>query len=246
MMRRWFLKTFAGGLGLWASSKPELGEATIIREAERDELNNFKLVSLDEEELAKRQISALDVGEVVIHSGRIRACDPLSYPDFPQLERQVPRGQYAVRLYKAFGRVAVATLRIAEGTPTVWESAKHEGRGEYRNMPVIGYPVDAGMGSYADSDAFAQMTRRIAAVASTAGDTSVNYYDDVVASELKDDDWVLHRPMADNALNVAMFSSGWGDGYYSVYWGLSDTGSPLVLLTDFVVLENADGRKEPD
>ncbi len=45
---------------------------------------------------------------------------------------------------------------------------------------------------------------------------------------------------------MAIFWSGWGDGFYPVFWGLDKDGRPLVLLTDFQVTENADGRREPN
>lgn len=39
-------------------------------------------------------------------------------------------------------------------------------------------------------------------------------------------------------LNVMIFSSGYGDGFYASYWGFDDTGSPVALVTDFRVLDN--------
>ena len=53
---------------------------------------------------------------------------------------------------------------------------------------------------------------------------------------------MLHRPLKDLDVNVAVFSSGWGDGFYASYWGEDEAGNVLALVTDFGVLENGDGR----
>jgi hypothetical protein len=36
---------------------------------------------------------------------------------------------------------------------------------------------------------------------------------------------------------VIVFSSGWGDGSYPSYFGLDAEGTPLVLMTDFQILD---------
>ncbi len=99
-----------------------------------------------------------------------------------------------------------------------------------------------------DVDAFAQMKRRVAKLRAERSDKSVNYYNDVIATEVavNDEEWTLHQPMSDSDLNVAIFHSGWGDGVYPVLWGLSAEGEAMVLFVDFTVMEDADGRKEPE
>lgn len=211
--------------------------------------SNLDLASLSDEELGARSIRPLDIGEVVIETGRVRACDPLSYPDFSPLARTIPPGRYPVRLYFAFDRVAAAVMRIAPGVPASWEPATNDPAGKYGSMlNVGGYPVDAGMGSYMDEGVLAQMDRRIGLEQAKKPGESINYYDDVTAEAIQanNHDWAMHKPMDDSDLNVAMFASGWGDGFYTVMWGLSADGKPLVLLTDFNVIANSDGRKEPE
>jgi len=58
--------------------------------------------------------------------------------------------------------------------------------------------------------------------------------------------YALHRPVAGKKGNVAIFWSGSGDGSYPVFWGMDKEEHPLVLLTDFQVIENADGRRRPN
>ena len=53
----------------------------------------------------------------------------------------------------------------------------------------------------------------------------------------------MHNPIDGNPLNVAIFDTGFGDGSYRSFWGLDSAGQPLLLMTDFEVLKNADVRE---
>ncbi|PDT36956.1 hypothetical protein CO671_11210 [Rhizobium sp. M10] len=176
--------------------------------------SNFELVTLGDAELSGRSIGVIHMGNVELTSGRIVAADPLAQPDRPALARTVAPGDYPVTLYQAFGRIAAAGMRFAEGKPDHWELAVLPGQD---------------LATLKDDDA------------------DINYYDDVLAADLDANKghYALHRPMAGKRGNVAVFWSGWGDGFYPVFWGLDKDGRPLALLTDFGVIENADGRREP-
>jgi hypothetical protein len=45
-------------------------------------------------------------------------------------------------------------------------------------------------------------------------------------------------PDATKPDNVAIFSSGWGDGVYTTYVGLDEHGEVVCLLTDFEIIES--------
>jgi len=211
--------------------------------------SHFDLVSLSDAELSARSIKTVDMGNVELTSGRIVAADPLAQPDRPALAKTVPVGEYPVRLYEAFGPVAAASMRLAEGKPDHWKLATIPGQdvGTLKDDEIFGYPVDAGLGSYMDADTLDLIDQREQLVQAQKPGSDVNYYDDVVASELDANNGVyaLHRPVAGRKGNVAIFWSGWGDGFYPVFWGLDKDEHPLVLLTDFQVIENADGRRKP-
>ncbi|MGR9170478.1 DUF4241 domain-containing protein [Rhizobium sp. KDH_Rht_773_N] len=211
--------------------------------------SNFDLVSLSDAELSARSIKTVDIGNVELTSGRIVAADPLAQPDRQALARTVPAGDYPVRLYEAAGRVAAASMRFGEGRPDHWELATLPGQdvATLKDDEIFGYPVDAGLGSYMDADTLALIEEREQQVQAQKPDSDVNYYDDVLASELDANKgaYDLHRPVAGKKGNVAIFWSGWGDGFYPVFWGVDRDEHPLVLLTDFQVIANADGRREP-
>jgi hypothetical protein len=211
--------------------------------------SNFALVSLSDTELTARKITTIQMGSVEITSGRVVAADPLAQRDRPAFTRTVAPGYYAVTLYQAFGRIAAASMRFADGTPVRWELATIPGQdvATLKDDELFGYPVDAGVGCYMDADTLALLDEREAKTQAEKPGSDINYYDDVLAPELDahEGKFALHQPIAGNPGNVAVFWSGWGDGFYAVYWGLSEDGRPLVMLTDFQVVANADGRKEP-
>ena len=153
-------------------------------------------------------------------------------------------------LYQAFGRIAAASMRFAEGKPDHWELAVLPGQdtATLKDGEIFGYPVDAGLGCYMDADTLDLIGEREQQAQAQKPDADVNYYDDVLASDLEANKgaYALHRPIAGKKGNVAVFWSGWGDGFYPVFWGLDKDGHALVLLTDFSVVENADGRKRAE
>ncbi|MBB2717296.1 UNVERIFIED_ORG: hypothetical protein GGE64_003291 [Rhizobium etli] len=211
--------------------------------------SNFELVTLGDGELSGRSINVIHMGNVELTSGRIVAADPLAQPDRPALARTVAPGEYPVTLYQAFGRIAPASMRFAEGRPDRWELAVLPGQdpATLKDDEIFGYPVDAGVGCYMDAQTLALIDERQAQVQAQKPGADINYYDDVLAADLDANKsiYALHRPVAGKKGNVAVFWSGWGDGFYPVFWGLDRDGHALVLLTDFGVIENADGRREP-
>lgn len=234
----------AGGLmrsvGLAASVVPSLSIAAQWDPSQAS--SNLGVFALSDAELVERQITVTPIGELVLPTGEIIACDPLTTgTDWPALSRKVKPGHYPVSLLEAQGRVAGAVLRFRPGTPVRWELATLPGQdvSTLKGEEAFGYPVDAGLGSFMDKTAMALMSAEQDKLKADQ-----NYYDDVLAAQFapNQDRFAMHHPVTGNPLNIAMFWSGWGDGIYPSFWGLDAAGEPLLLLTDFGVLENADGR----
>lgn len=205
--------------------------------------SNLGIFGLSQAQMAEREITASPIGELDLPTGEIIACDPLTTGmDWPVLNRKVKPGRYPVSLIEAQGRVAAAVLRFRPGTPVRWELATlpDQDTSTLKDDEIFGYPVDTGLGSFMDKTAMVLMSEQQDKL--QAGQ---NYYDDVLAVEFapNQDRFVMHHPVAGNPLSIAMFSSGWGDGIYPSFWGLNAAGEPLLLMTDFDVLENADGRE---
>lgn len=204
--------------------------------------SNLGVLDLSEAQLTEREIVVTPIGELELPTGEIIACDPLtSDVETPALSRRVKSGRYPVSIFEAQGRVSLAALRFKAGKPVRWELATVSGEdvAALEGDEVYGYSVDAGLGSFMDKIAMKLV----------AGEQENlkygDYYGEVLATKfaLNQDRFLMHQPVAGNSLNIAMFSSGWGDGSYPSFWGLDAAGEPVVLMTDFGVLENADGRE---
>lgn len=209
---------------------------------------NLEVPSLPPAELAARKITTVEIGKLVLPTGRIVACDPLvAGDDWPALERTVLPGTYPVAIFEAKGRVAMATVRFGAGNPAKWELATVPGEkvDTLKADEYFGYPVDAGLGSFMDVEAQALFNKRGKQAANQ--DPNFNVYDDVLAAEFapNDDRFAMHQPDPNEKANIAMVWSGWGDGYYPSFWGLDAAGKPILLMTDFQVLENSKPPLDP-
>jgi hypothetical protein len=168
----------------------------------------------------------------------------LVYPETEPFLRTVPAGTYQVEL--AIARVApddercAAARLVISDRPTVrWEPAVIEGAPPLRPDQLPIYGVDAGVGSF--MDAACRDTLR-AAMDPSRIETS--YYDDVLHKELDKKrptvDWTLHVPDPARPHNVAIFSSGWGDGMYATYVGLDAGDRVTCFMTDFQIVDPID------
>jgi hypothetical protein len=185
----------------------------------------------------------VSIGKLHVSTGSIVACDPFACSSAVAFSRRIPPGEYEVRLHRvdlgaAGPRIASARLIIQPDAPiATLEAAAIEGNGP------LDYFVDAGLGSFMDEAARAELARVIDEFYRAHPDG--NYYTDILAAEFKrsalspDDpgdigDWTMHK-FPGTAHNVAMFASGMGDGAYKSYWGLDSNGEIVALLTDFAI-----------
>ena len=213
---------------------------------------NAVVVTLSDEELAKRKIYRKQIATVHLTSGQIVVCDPLVQPERPPMIQKVPPGDYPVILYMA-SYPGVAEIRFSDQPAVHWEMALIEGQklGDLNDDEVFGFPVDTGLACVMDANAQLNMKMREELEKKKKQDDDLNYYDEVLALDLDRDssddiDWCNHYPIGGNPHNCVVFKSGWGDGYYASYWGFDKTDKPSVLLIDLNVFENGDARDEYD
>ncbi|PDQ19141.1 hypothetical protein CN311_21055 [Mesorhizobium sanjuanii] len=194
------------------------------------ENSNLGVFALSEAEMAERKIIVTAIGELELPTGEIIACDPLiTGLERPVFSRKVRPGCYPVTLLEAQGRIAAAVLRFDTGLPVRWELAafvRDVGTSSWKS----GFIVDDNVASFMD--------KSIQTLVSDQEELD-GYLADVACSF---DRFRMDNPVDGNPLNIAVFNTGFGDGNYYSFWGLDAAGEPLLLVTDFEVLENADGR----
>ena len=187
-------------------------------------------------------LSTVPAGGLLLPTGRLVAADVYFLDREPYI-RRLPAGRHPVVLLSVarpadvIRSVAAAMIRVGPGDPVSWELALVPGQAPAALQPgeFFGYGVDSGLGSFASAEAAATVT---------AGDFDA-YSDQVHHGMFPSDDvvdWnITVEVVVDPAsgANVIAFSSGFGDGAYPTWFGLDATGEPLVVLTDFEILEGS-------
>lgn len=135
-------------------SEKELNSRTDFEKAFQESYS-FKY-EMPEEGLQTVEFSVNFIGELILTSGQLIACDPLLQPDTRRVfSRTLPQGKYPILLSLAGfkprkeRRIACAMLQVTQQKPVKWELATVDNRAkEYQ-----GYGVDSGTGGFMDLDA---------------------------------------------------------------------------------------------
>jgi len=227
-----------------------------FRKKEKEVLSHADYnIIFDNKVVEDSKIELVNIGLLNVPTGQIVVCDPLVNPGAAPLTRKIPTGKYPVKIYVAktekYGdRYAIAKLEIKADKADKWVMALREGekiselkeQGDY-----FGFPVDAGLGGFFDLRSGVEYNKFLDEF--IKNNPGKNFYEDFFEAEFKknsnkpndfsdpDDigDWVNYQfPGTD--LNITIFHSGFGDGYYPAYWGIKNDGTVVSLVIDFHVL----------
>lgn len=195
-------------------------------------------------------IECRPIGKLFLPSGRIVACDPFLVYDADPFERKVKPGRYPVRLSIAHlgtdQRIAAATIAFApRKKPREWWMAMTPNprtsrcirRGNIVSIErVSDLIVDYGCASFMDAEAARRLNQKWA----KDGDYIYRLAELMRPNYGDTREWAMPILDPKKGLNLAMFSSGVGDGGYFSYWGYDKshdgTREPVCLTIDFGVL----------
>ncbi|EJR45840.1 hypothetical protein IIM_05026 [Bacillus cereus VD107] len=199
-----------------------------------------ELSKLDSEVLRSEALDQLKVT-----SGKIIACDPLIFNKNP-FEQTIQPGTYPIVTWwhKKDGIIAGAELKLSESKVIEWKMATKPGQNvsELEEGYIFGYPVDTGLGCFADVEAINKVEEIEGRLQRELGEEFISLYDDLIDDVLTehDDDWGNCVVCEGTGSNIIMFRSGYGDGFYPSYWGIDEEGKLVSLVTDFQVLHEED------
>jgi hypothetical protein len=205
-------------------------------------------------------VSTHHVGTLVLTSGRLVACNPLTLPPRPlpgahmlallaldhrePLSRTVAPGRYPVMLsIIRTGRlgtpssqesIAMAMVRFEDTRPVRWEMATRGERSARALRPNqrYGYRSDPDITAFLDADVVERVSDKSRQFVDTfTADTRPAWSSTVLTLEQK------------TGANVVAFSSGnraaaaMAQSAYSSWWGLAEDGRPVCLVTDLQHLD---------
>jgi len=198
------------------------------------------------------EIEQKNIGLLNVPTGQIVVCDPLVFPNTPPLLNTVTPGKYPVIIYiaktkESGDRYAIAKLEFSKKNADKWVLALREGEDISTlegNGDFFGFAVDAGLGGFFDLKAGLEYLTFINKFVEEH--PNGNIYDDFFAFEFKKSakdkndpsdygNWV-NFTLPNSDLNITMFQSGYGDGVYPAYWGMTKDDEIVSLVIDFNVL----------
>lgn len=198
-------------------------------------------------------LRTLELPGLWLPTGQLVACDPLAYSDPQPFTHVCPPGCYSVYLHllPTESRIAYAELRLSVANVARWEMAVTAGQdpATLAADEIFGYPVSAGTGCFMDYSTVALLDQHDADLQAQLGDDYISYFDNYVDDELytsadcSGDEHCLLQPYPDQPNNVAVFLSGYGDGFYATYVGLDAAGQPVKFVTEFI--DAADAIQPP-
>ena len=241
---------------------------------ERFALPDLLRAMRDGERFEDSTIRVVEIGPLVLPTGRIVACDPSVFVgnDEPAYTRGVPPGRYPVRLSllvnsgtsKEYETVACAAIHFTDVPVDRWEMALRPYWDERTLRPgqQFGYGVDAGQGCFADEQAVSflapdQERYRITVLTQVVDGGWVELVA-IMPPPLRvllttDRDWAnepshggrVSTVDPDTGANIVAFNSGIGDGRYASCFGLAADGTVACLVTDFgLLIRHVDAKIE--
>ena len=200
-------------------------------------------------------VDVLDIGAVLFPTGTIFACDPLvELEDTPPFIQTIPAGTYPVKICvvpseKYGDRYACVKVEVSREKPVRYElgmTGKEDLDEELGEDEYFGFGVDAGMGCVADIQTQAAFKTYWAK--RLEEDPDIDPYNDLFCDLLEENakahpkyqgdcgDW-LNWTVPDTDCNLPIFASGWGDGYYPVYFGYDAKGEVCAVYVRFIDIE---------
>lgn len=178
--------------------------------------------------------------DAVLPTGRVVGCDPLVYPEAEPYTTAVPPGTYPVRAWVAVlhqdgqewqRRNAALQLVIREEPVVRWEPAltPEDDPGTLGALEFFGYPVDAGTGTLADVTA-------LRALATWDYERVEDVFIPAESPEVPVPGAISAVTVEGDGANVITVTSGWGDGAYPTFVGLTADGEVATFVTDFMVV----------
>lgn len=193
--------------------------------------------SYTDEDSSVLSFYTVNIGSLNVADGKIIACDPIVFYEEPPFKTDFPKGRFPVELAIARidnddERIGLARIKFSDEVPVRWDCTLCDGQDLSALAPdeYFGYGVDSGTGGFMDTSAATVLLREL----SRDPEFSDKLVEQMDKNYQDTRSWLLWEQ---NDANVAMFTSGWGDGLYASYIGHDEKGEICRLVTDFGLMD---------
>lgn len=190
------------------------------------------------------------IGDLVLPSGRLIACDPLMALDTEPFDLELSPGTYPVHLIIPEMRdervAAYAVINVRSTEVHRWEVAPLPPRpdtGLLDRPDEHGYSVDSAVGAFLDAESASALLNYHQLVMPEDNDYERHLWGRIHRRRQKGAGWAsidlrsdLQLPFGDGR-NLLAFDTGFGDGYYTTYAGFDADDELTSIVTDFEVLD---------
>ena len=177
------------------------------------------------------------IGELIVKSGSIVACDPLCLSNIEPFIIPVPNGSFPVFLSDidfiwGYHIVAEAVLNFSNEDVVEWKSALVKKQDPfYSGKEISEYTVDSGIGCFMDAEVAKLLLSKM---------KDENYADKITDEIEKSFSETMSLANieinSETGGNLIAFSTGFGDGIYSSQIGYDKNGKIACIVTDFDIL----------
>ncbi len=193
-------------------------------------------------ELGDVTFSTHQVGELVLTSGNLVACDPLSLSEIEPFAVNVTPGSYPVilsvaRLHKSKERrVAYAMIRLSDRPAVKWDLATlpDEDLSTLEDGEIWGYGVDSGTGCFMDEDT-AFLLLDLWEEDKFEEAFAEKLFAEISKNSARTCEFANIRVDDETEANVIAFNCG--DGIYPTYFGYDAEGTLVAAMTDFELFD---------
>lgn len=177
------------------------------------------------------------VGEINFPTGRILACDPAEHMDAHPYTRTIKPGSYLLTLYSTgkFQTNELAKLTFSETPADKWIFAyTQEDAPTILEGNLTGIPVDTALCCIMD-DATSRAYNSFV-VEFTKDNPDADLWGQLIEPKNNNagtnNNWTKIK-VPNSEYGFYMFNSGYGDGVYPAFWGMSDDSEIVSFVIDF-------------
>ena len=180
-----------------------------------------------------------NIGKLNVVNGQIIACDPFLFNNDKPFDTLFPKGLFSIELAIAEistdERVGFSRIKFSDKPPIRWTIGvtPDQAPNKLTEEEIYGYPVDSGTGCFMDTSG----GKIYSAYLDQKEDNYNNVIEEMEVTYKHTRSWLLWDR---EGFNVAMFSTGWGDGLYASYIGYDDENLICRLVSDFGLIDWTD------